>query len=196
MFKFIIPTILIVVSVILFVVFTNPIYGEVTEMRATSASYEEALSNAKNLQSVRESLLSKYNGFSAEDITRLKKLLPDNVDNIRLILEIQGIASTYGMQIKNVKYDAKKASGVEPETPQNSATAREQVRDYGIFDMEFSTEGSYDNFVKFVRDMERSLRIVDITSVTFSSVDGASTQNIANSVYKYDFKIKTYWLKK
>lgn len=196
MFKFIIPTILIGISVLLFALFTNPIYGDVTGLRATSASYEEALANAKNLQSVRESLLSKYNGFSTEDVARLKKLLPDNVDNIRLILEIQGIASNYGMQIKNVKYDAKKAAGVETETPQNAAAAREQVRDYGVFDMEFSTEGSYDNFVKFVRDMERSLRIVDVTSVAFSSVDGASAQSLANNIYKYDFKIKTYWLKK
>lgn len=196
MFRFIIPIILIVISVLTFVLFTNPIYGEVTEMRATSASYEEALANAKNLQSVRESLLTKYNGFSSEDVNRLKKLLPDNVDNIRLILEIQGIASKYSMQIKNVKYDAKKAAGVEADTPQNAAQAREQVRDYGIFDMEFSTEGSYDNFVKFVRDMEKSLRVVDITAVTFSSVEGASAQSIANNVYKYDFKIKTYWLKK
>src|SRR3990167_11138755 len=118
MFKFIIPTILIFISVGLFMLFTNPIYTETSVLSTQASSYEEALANAKQLQSVREDLLTKYNGFPQEDILKLKKLLPDNVDNIRLILEIQGIASNYGMQIKNVKYDAKKAAGIEPDLPQ------------------------------------------------------------------------------
>lgn len=196
MFQFIVPTILVAASVLVFVFFTNPTYKDVSAFREQAASYEEALGNAKNLQAVRDQLLAKYNSFTPEDVSRLRKLLPDNVDNIRLILEIQGIASNYGMQIKNVKYDAKKAAGVSSDTPQNTAQAREQVMPYGVFDMEFSTEGSYTNFVKFVQDMEQSLRIVDITSVTFSSVDGATPQNISSNIYKYDFKIKTYWLKK
>src|SRR5574343_1394658 len=163
MFRYIIPTILLAVSVGLFVLFTNPTYKEVQGLRATVASYDEALYNAKKLQAVREQLLTKYNGFSQSDVERLKKLLPDNVDNIRLILEIQGIASNYGMQIKNVKYDAKKVAGSPTDAPQTATAAREQSKDYGVFDMEFSTEGSYDGFVKFVRDMEQSLRIVDVT---------------------------------
>lgn len=196
MFKYIIPIILVVISVLVFVFFTNPLYGDVKVLRERSSSYESALGNAKNLQAVRDDLLTKYNGFSQENISRLQKLIPDNVDNIRLILEIQGIASNYGMQIKNVKYDAKAAAGVTSNVPQNAAASREQSVGYGTFDMEFSTEGSYTNFVNFVRDIEQSLRIVDITSVTFSSIDGINPQNIANNVYKYDFKIKTYWLKK
>jgi len=149
MFKFFIPTVLIAISIALFVFFTNPLYKEISVLRAKSASYEQALTNAKELQTFRDELLNKYNGFSREDVTRLKKLVPDNVDNIRLILEIQGIASNYGMQIKNVKYDAKKAAGLESTVPQNANASREQVKDYGTFDMEFSTEGSYNNFVKF-----------------------------------------------
>lgn len=196
MFKFIVPITLIIISVLVFVLFTNPLYKDASVFRERASSYDSALTNAKNLQAVRDQLLTKYNGFPQEDILKLQKLVPDNVDNIRLILEIQGIASNYNMQITNVKYDANKAAGITSNVPQNVADSREQSLGYGIFEMEFSTEGTYDNFIKFIEDVEQSLRIVDITSVTFSSVGGVSAQNSATSTYKYDFKIKTYWLKK
>ena len=195
MFKYIIPTTLTAIAIGLFVLFTNPIYKDVQGLRAQVASYDQALTNAEQLRAVREQLLLKYNGFSKDNVTKVQKMIPDNVDNIRLILEIQGMASAYGMQIKNVKYDAKVASGVDV-VPQNAAASADQNKIYGIFDMEFSTEGTYDNFVKFVSDMERSLRIVDINSVTFSSSDSTIVTSPANTVYKYDLKFKTYWLKK
>ena len=196
MFKYIIPTTLTAIAIGLFVVFTNPIYQDVQGLRTQVASYDQALTNAEQLRAVREQLLQKYNGFSKDNIAKVSKMVPDNVDNIRLILEIQGIASAYGMQIKNVKYDAKAAAGVETVVPQNATASADQNKIYGIFDMEFSTEGTYDNFVKFVSDMERSLRIVDINSVTFSSSDSTIVTSPANTVYKYDLKFKTYWLKK
>jgi Tfp pilus assembly protein PilO len=194
MFKYIIPTTLTAIAIGLFVIFTNPIYKDVQGLRAQVASYDQALTNAEQLRAVREQLLLKYNGFSKENIAKVQKMIPDNVDNIRLILEIQGMASAYGMQIKNVKYDAKVAAGVDI-VPQNAAASADQNKIYGIFDMEFSTEGTYDNFIKFVGDMEHSLRIVDINSVTFSSSDSMATTPL-NTVYKYDLKFKTYWLKK
>ena len=57
-------------------------------------------------------------------------------------------------------------------------------------DISFSIEGSYQNFLKFVGDLDKSLRIVDVQSVTFSSLSDKDA-----SSYLYNFKIRTYWLK-
>ncbi len=56
---------------------------------------------------------------------------------------------------------------------------------------------SYNNFINFTKDMEKNLRLVDISSVEFSAAEGSSNSKSGNSndVYKYNFKIKTYWLK-
>jgi hypothetical protein len=85
----------------------------------------------------------------------------------------------------------------EGTTPIAGTTNEAINEDYGVWNLEFSTEGSYNNFIKFTKDMEKNLRLVDIASVTFSAADGAgsSKSSIANDVYKYSFKIKTYWLK-
>ena len=56
-------------------------------------SYNEALNNSKALEDKRDTLTAKYNTIDPNDLIKLQKLLPDNVDNIRLILEIGQIAS-------------------------------------------------------------------------------------------------------
>ena len=135
---------------------------------------------------------------------KLQKLLPNNVDNIRLILEIEQIALPYGMVLKDIKYSAtdttKSATNGEVAIVQGGGAVQSPPKDYGVWDLEFSTVGTYDNFLNFTRDLESNLRIVDISSIQFSSETASESSSTPNSSpllesYKYDFKIKTYWLK-
>jgi len=183
------PIILIAVAVAVFFMYTNPAYTKVQALQKEQASYNEALSNAKDLQGVRDKLSAKYNSFSPNDLDRLTKLLPNNVNNIGLILDIKGLADKYCLQIQNVKFQtAPDTAAAAAQVPQSSNGLATQTKDYGVFSFEFSTAGSYDSFVHFVSDMEKSLRIIDISSIDFASSDTSSN-------YTYDFKINTYWLK-
>jgi Tfp pilus assembly protein PilO len=188
--KYLFPVILILASVGLFFVYTNPSYVAVADLRAQQSSYNEALGNAKQLQAIRDTLVAKYNALPQDFLDRLTKLMPDNVDNIKLILEINKVAGQYGMQIKNIKYDVAKPAPVAGQfVAQAPATPH---KDYGEFNLEFSVEGPYGSFVQFTQSLEQSLRIVDVQSVSFSSSDASPG---SKGTYKYDFKIKTYWLK-
>ena len=122
-------------------------------------------------------------------------------------LEIEKIASPYGITLKDIKYDAseKKSDTASKTTPSaivgaSPVSAQSGTKGYGIWDLEFLTTSTYDNFMSFTKDLESNLRIVDISSISFSS-DSVSSVGLATSavsgkdVYKYDFKIKTYWLK-
>ena len=138
-------------------------------------------------------MTSQYNSISKEDIAKLEKLLPDNIDNIRLILEIEKIASPYGMALRDVKYNT---TGGESNTGRGGATlsqVAEAGADFRVLEMDFSVSGTYSDFINFTKDLENNLRIIDISSVSFSS--DTDTKAGANAVYKYSFKIKTYWLK-
>ena len=178
--------------------FTNPLYKDISTIKAEVISYNEALDNSKTLEAERDKLTQKYNAFDPENLTKLEKLLPDNVDNIRLILEIEKIASPYGMVLKDVKYDTlsktdASSTGTQG-TIKGSANDQSLHKDYGTWDLEFSTQGTYNNFVNFTKDLESNLRIVDISSIQFASGSGVGTSS-SSEVYKYIIKIKTYWLK-
>lgn len=195
------PIILIVIAISVFFLFADPIFSEISILRTEVASYNDALDNAKALENERDKLTAKYNAINPENLIRIKKLLPENVDNIRLILEIEQIAMPYGMALRDVKYSVAEAETTGDNTLPRSRTVQNTPEDYGIFDLEFSTSGTYNDFINFTKDLENNLRIVDMSSITFSSENvvtpGSSPISRTSSagVYKYNFKIKTYWLK-
>lgn len=194
MFRILTPLILIGLSVAGFVTLIAPLYEEITELKQSSSAYDEALVNSKSLENERDKLTKKSNSISTQDLERIKKLLPDNVDNIRLILEVEKIASPYGMVVRDIRYNIEKeqtgkvaASGGE--------VAKPSSRDYGVWDLEFSTEGTYEDFLAFTRDLEANLRLLDVVSIQFISNSAPSTKSASTDTYKYGFKVRTYWLR-
>lgn len=199
MMRFIMPIVLIGIATSVLFIFADPLYKDISTLKIQAASYNDALNNAKALENERDKLTSKYNSINPDNLMKLVKLLPENVDNIRLILEIEQIASPYGMVLKDVKYNTTDTDATTAATDaiQGGGVAKPIPKDYGIFDLEFSISGSYNNFINFTKDLESNLRIVDISSIAFSSNTSAdiNAQTTSPGIYKYNFKIKTYWLK-
>ena len=194
MTRLLIPIIIIGVAIGLFYMFASPIYTEITNLKTEALSYDEALTNAKALEAEKNKLTEKRNAMNPDDLAKLQKLLPENVDNVRLILEIEQVAAPYGMTLKDVKYNSSgtgTSGGIQG--GQNNAGRN----DYGIFELGFSVVGTYQNFLNFVKDLERNLRVVDIASLNFSSDTGINmdSKNPSTETYKYDITIRTYWLK-
>ena len=196
MTRFILPIILVAITIGIFFTFTKSLYQNIQDLRAQQVSYNEALTNSKALENERDKLTQKYNSIGGENLDKLKKLLPENVDNIRLILEIEKVAMPYGMTLKDVRYSPNKTvETVAGAGEIQGGTLSAASSDYGIWDLEFSITGTYNNFINFVKDLEHNLRIVDISSVEFSSSGDNGLKSTAEITYQYKFKIKTYWLK-
>jgi len=173
------PIILIIVSIAVFLTYTDPAYNKIKTAEKDEVQYDEALNKSRELQTIRDSLLSKYNTFSPADIEKLEKLLPDNVDNVRLILEIDNTASKYGMNLRDVS-----VSGGTETTGKNIVEAT--AKDFYTITLSFSVSSSYANFVKFIEDLERKLRIVDVSRIVFKASD--------SDFNEYRVSIETYWV--
>ena len=203
--RWLLPLILIAAGVAGFLLITQPIYDEATTLKIEADKYNEALANAKILQAERDRLTEKFNSFQAADLERLEKIVPDSVDNIKLILEIQEVAQEQGILVKNVEFEPDQfieseegATAPEVKKTQASNTRRlgvEENKDYDVFDLEFSIEGKYGAFVDFMALMEKSLRVVDIKTIAFTPGTSEDRDKIYTDNYKYTFMINTYRLK-
>jgi Tfp pilus assembly protein PilO len=169
--------------------FTEPVLGEIDELKAERAKLNEALDNARELRKVQDSLLAAYREIAPSDLERLNKFLPDNIDNVRLIIDVNNIARQSGMTIKNIKI--KTAAGEEESSVIEKTTGNELEPE--SLTLGFSVSGPYGNFQKFLSDLARSLRLVDVEAVGFSSSEGGEAG--ASDLYTYNVEIKTYWLK-
>ena len=203
MIKYLTSALLIGISVTVFFVFIDPLYKDISNIKAEVASYNEALDNSKALENERDKLTAKYSAISPENLEKIKKLLPDNIDNIRLILEIEKVALPYGMVLRDVQYNpVKKETTYATSTDSGGiilgggdADGQSLDKDYGSWDLKFVTAGTYNNFINFTKDLESNLRIVDVSSIQFTSGGETKPNPFLPETYKFSFTIKTYWLK-
>lgn len=199
--RWFLPLILITAGVLGFFLITQPIYDEALVLKVEADAYDEALSNSKILQAERDRLTEKFNSFSQQDIDRLEKIVPDSVDNIKLILEIQEVAQERGILVKNVEFEPEQflEEGEGTDSTQNAQNLRRPGAvtnlDYEIFDLEFSIEGRYPAFVDFMELLERSLRVVDVKAISFTPGTSEDKDEVFTDNYKYTFRINTFRLK-
>jgi len=175
------PIILLLLSVALFYTFTNVEYKKVTGLQAQANDYKDILSNVSDIVRFRDSLLLAYEEFPEEDITRINRVLPDNVDAVRLALELDSMASKYGISIQDINVEQEEEDFSDLILPENSLP-------YQKVTVSFSFISSYDNLKRFLSDMERNLRIMEIKSLSFDVKEDAT-------LYEHELAIETYWLK-
>ncbi|MCX6755945.1 MAG: hypothetical protein NTX85_01220 [Candidatus Nomurabacteria bacterium] len=200
--------IFIVISLGVFIVLVSPLYSNVKKIKSDIVVYNTALSNATNLQKTRDSLLNNYKSISQSDAERLNHFIPNTVDNIQLILQIQKIAKKYSLVLKNIKFDSPSLDK-NNQNQQQKTVAISGSKDglpYGIFNLEFSVDARYGDFNSFLKDLEYNIRLLNIKNISFT-VPNQSDKSVKPydpnspfesndpSIYTYSLKIETYWLK-
>jgi Tfp pilus assembly protein PilO len=179
------PLILIIISLGMYFTYTKDKIEELKSIQIVNEQYQKVIDDSKNLIKRREEVLSIYNKIDPENRLKLEKMIPDNQDNVRLIIDLNGVASRNGMVIKNIKTASQKDN-----TPQSSSSGTRAVvlpGTYNTVSMTFDTSTNYPNFLKFLGDLQASLRIMEISKISLKAND--------NGNYDYNVEIKTFWLK-
>lgn len=172
---------LLILSVGLFYTLTSPYYEKVKVLRASAQDYQNVLNNISRIRETRDQLLVNYEKIPKAELERLGKVLPDYVDTVRMAQELDSIASRYGIALKNVRIDTSAVEAASlPVLP-------EYAKPYDKAALSFAFIADYANFRRFIEDLEKSLRVMDVKSLVF--------QNGSSNLTEYQASIDTYWLK-
>ncbi len=164
--------VLIIVSIGVFYMFIGPTYTEIKTQLAVKQQYDDALSRSQKVIGLRDELLNKYNGFSEENRGRLEKLLPPYIDNIRMIIEMDRLASQSGLSIKNLNAPTDiTVPGEKKTTSKKEVLSVPTPTSVEASSLTFTVTTTYDKYFEFLRVMEGSLRLFDITGISFKSPD-------------------------
>lgn len=181
--RLLIPSLLIAAAIGLFVVYTNTTYQASKALSVQVAQYDDALTKSQQLKGVRDTLLSKRTTFSESDVKKLEKVLPDNVDNIRFLIDINNIAARHSLSLTNVQLGSLTTKG----SSQAAVSIASTGSPVGSVDIGFSVQASYDDMQSFLQDIEHSLRLTDVEQLSFTTSTTGTTNN-------YAFTVRTYWL--
>ncbi len=176
--------------------FTQPVLNDIGSLRAEKARLETGLENAKEVRAELTKLLDVYNSFSPAELDRLNKFLPDRLDPVRLVIDVNAIAERSGMQIKGIQLSALEegnqplGGAVKPaqnQTGEQTAGAVSAAADKAT--LGFAVTGPYSNFKSFVSDLAKSLRLADVKTLSLAP------HKEKDGLYDYNIEVQTYWLK-
>lgn len=184
-------TILIVLAVGIYFTITEGVLNEAKKVSAMNRQYTDAIENATTLIKARDKVRDDWKKISVEDQEKLNKMIPESVDNIRLVIDLNNLASKHGFSLKGIK------ANVDTKAPTTASAARipevnpnSNVLPSSIVDtvtVSFSVTAPYLQFISFMQDLESNLRLMDISHLTVSAND--------SGIYDFSVELKTYWLR-
>ena len=174
---------LLILSIVAFFMWINPRYAHVKTLTADLADSTSALTQAQQLDSIRSQLVEKENSFSPSDLAKLQTFLPDSMDSVRFIIDVQGIASRHGLAVQDIAIgDSGKAN-----SSSGATTGSSPSQQYSETPLTFSVTTTYENLLTFLRDIEKSLRVMEIKSLSFS------VDNTHPNLYKVSISVSAFW---
>ena len=191
------PVILLGLTIGAIYFYVVPQIGHIQDIFAEVEKYDDALEAADVLDGRLQELNRKKETFTIAETVRLGKLLPSTTDDVRLVLDVSGIAENYNIELTNIVLET-----LEEEEPNareritRPGTENERVDsrfDRSSLDLQelhlgFSFFATYAEFVNFITDLESSLRILDITEISFNS------ENPEEGEYLFSVSLKTSWV--
>lgn len=185
------PIILILLAIGIFFTVIDPQWAQVQDLLDEKEANNRLLDLASDLQRKRDELGNSFNNISTDEKEQLTKLLPDTVDNVRLVLNINDVAENYGVIIRNI--------GIETEEQQEAVDSQiitnELNDDIGTITLSFSITSTYDVFIQFMKDLEEALRIVDIRELDVQKVTKESVVGTNTEFLNFNVVLDTYWLR-
>lgn len=199
------PIICLLIAVALFFGYVNPTRsGSIASTKAQIASYDSALTAADTFKQKESQLVIAKANIPSDKLARLQSYLPDGVDNVQIILDLNALAARSGVTLSDFKTQVTTQNGQDasagvpaalpsstlggaPVGGADGTLALEAQSPIQSLDITVAATGTYPAFRQFLTGIETSLRQLDVTSV--------SVQDSATGVYTYQMTIRLYWLR-
>lgn len=189
----VLPALALILSVGIFFAYIKPTWsGPVKEIKNAIEKDEQALIAADEYKKKQNVLASARNAIDQDNLNRLSVFLPDSVDNVGLILNINALAARSGLSLANIDVVTENIQGAGNKSsassePSSGALQVARANPVGSVDMSLSAIGTYSALQAFISGIEKSARILDVRDIT---VKGSDT-----GVYNYQMTIRLYWLR-
>lgn len=157
----------------------------ISTLLKNKADYSNTLSIAGDYNNKIVKINTDYNNATEKlSINTLNKILPSSVDPVITIYELTKIAALPGsnMLLSDPRFSDDGANGGNSLDPNKK---------YNTLTVDFSLQGTYDSMKYFLKNLESSDKIFNVTKLNFSSAPDAKS----TSILKYSVTVETYYLK-
>lgn len=183
-----IQILLVTISAVIFFMYIQPTFESMRTTQDETQEYREALENAAAFNQELARLVSQMNSFPTADRRALDRYVPDEVDTIAVMRDIETIVEDSDMTLVGL------AEASEQTRPffvpaQGQGQFEGEVEESGLVASQFTINllGTYEAFKAFLQDIERNAYPLEVTSVQFSPDDEGGGYSFSLTVETYAF---------
>ncbi len=165
--------------------YISPAAVTVKALTLKKVEYQNALRGSTDLTKTRDDKLIGFNTIAQADIDKLNKIIPDSFNAVVFANTINTLASQYGLTVRDFKVN-------QPKTEARDIIVVKKKDSYRTINVSFRINGQYDQFIKFLNNVESDLHLVDVSRLSVRPTGG---QKIAESSYEYLLEVQTYSLR-
>lgn len=184
--KNILPFVLIALSISLFAFVIRPYNEKVKSANIQLIAKRVESDNSDRLITDKKRIENEYAAISEDEKNRLKRVLPDTIDNVRLALDIDQLALRRNIAIGPISIESDLTNTTAGRQRERGAAS--QLPDNGTIRVNFSFRTDYSSFIGLLQDLEHSQRLVDVTGLRVSKFDNTP-------IYGFEVTLQTYWLR-
>jgi Tfp pilus assembly protein PilO len=183
----VLPLFALMLSVGIFFAYVKPTWsGPIAKTKVAIAQNDLALKAAKEYDEKKNEIASARNAIDPENLARLSVFLPDSVDNVGLILDINALVARSGLSLENIDVVVNSADNTKGAAPSGTLPVA-RADPVGSVDLSLSAIGTYTALQEFLVGIEKSARLLDVRDI---NVKGSDT-----GVYNYKMTVRLYWLR-
>lgn len=172
---------LVVFPIVLYTQLISPLYSgggsiyqpekSITDLKDLSLQYDSTIKQAATLVNQADDLKNQYTNLSPEAKANLSVMIPDAVDQIRLLDEVDSIIKEAGFSSNDI--------GI-------SEIGDKDKAGYAI---SFTTKGSYSKFKNLLHAFQTSLRLYTVDSISFNA------PTVSGDLITFQVRLETYYMK-
>lgn len=181
--KTILTIILLLASAGLVFFVARPVWSNVASLRAEQAAVSDALARLKDLQGLRDNLLKTYNSIPRSKIDRLYDLLPPKPDSGNILVMLEKLTRDRNIRLRRVEFI--KEANLTAQSAGAGKIINKDAPKFNTISYSFTVSASYESFRSLLSAMEKNLRIIDVTDISFAG--GAS------NLFEFTLKAKSYY---
>lgn len=180
----VIPFFIIGICIGMYFVYISPTISDIKVKNIKKSEYENVISKVQEIKKMRETLSTRYNNITPENMDMLNKIIPEKFDSVVFAHNLNSMSSKYGMLIRDVKVNYSAPRG-------DVAEAQIAEKNYKTISAKVRLSGKYDQFLSFLKDLESSLGLMDVVDLNVRTL---SNRRGEEANLDYNLEIHTYAL--
>lgn len=228
MIKSIASFIVLILSIGFMFFYVVPAYNLSQTRRGDIASLTKILNTSGEIKTLIEKTKGNLNSIDSSVLSRFEVFLPETIDTLRLANNIQSIALNNRVILSDIKVVGSNDNSVQKVAAPGAVSATQGLintislgakidqaagttssgdqtttsvstgKKYATTKVTLSFVTTYETFQLFLDDLERSLGLINVVSLSFSPVSSASdtknTKTVSIPTYDYIMEVETYSL--